>query len=80
MKPGSPGHAGQEATARATEVWKSRTFERSRESSSTLTANPAVFPANAPPSIVTLTSAHWPRRRVATAPDPFLPGAKRTRS
>ena len=67
LKPGSPGQPAQVAFARPTEVWKRRTFERSAVSSSTLTSMPAVWPARAPPWIVTLTSAHWPFARVPTA-------------
>ena len=57
VKPGSPGQVGQVAIARDTDVWNRRTRERSFESSSTLTSMPAVLPASAPPTILTLTSA-----------------------
>ena len=67
VKPGSPGHDGQLAIARLTEVWKRRTRDRSGVSSSTLISMPAVSPFSAPPWIVTLTSAHSPLRRTATA-------------
>jgi hypothetical protein len=67
VKPGSPGHAGQVASARLTEVWNRRTRERSPASSSTLTSMPAVRPSGAPPWTRTLTSAHWPSLRVPTA-------------
>ena len=67
VKPGSPGHVGQMAIARVTEVWNSRTCERSGVSRSTLTSTPAVLPSSgSPPLILTLTSAHWPSRRSAT--------------
>jgi hypothetical protein len=58
LKPGSPGQEGQEAMARVTEVWNRRTWERSGESSSTLTSMPPVRPFNAPPEMVTLMSPH----------------------
>ena len=66
VKPGSPGHVGQLAIARLTDVWKSRTRDRSPVSSSTLTSMPAVSPADGPPTIFTLTSAHSPLRRMPT--------------
>src|SRR3954468_3740924 len=42
VKPGEPGHVGQVAIARVTDVWKRRTCERSPASRSTLIRNAAV--------------------------------------
>ena len=67
LKPDSPGQLGHDAIARLTDVWKSRTRERSGVSSSTLTSIPAVNPAEAPSAIFTLTSAHSPFFSVPTA-------------
>ena len=67
VKPGSPGQPGHDAIARLTDVWKSRTRDRSPVSSSTLTSMPAVRPAEAPSAIFTLTSAHSPFLSVPTA-------------
>ena len=44
VKPGSPGQRRPVAIARVTDVWNSRTRERSGVSSSTLTSMPAVLP------------------------------------
>ena len=54
VNPGSPGHVGHEAIARATDEWKSRTCERSLVRVSTLTRNPAVLPSRSPPEILHL--------------------------
>ena len=77
VKPGSD-QPTQLAFARVTEVWKRRTLERSPVSSSTFTSMPAVRPFSAPPEIVTFTSPHSPRRRVATAFAPSFVGEKST--
>ena len=83
VKPRSPGQFGQLAIARVTEVWKRRTCERSEASRSTLTRNAPFLPLRASVAllwIVTLTSAHSPSRRSATASSPSLVVEKRTRS
>ncbi len=80
VKPGSPGQVGQVAIARLTDVWNSRTRDRSGVSSSTLTSMPAVLPSSAPPWILTLTSASWPLARVATASAALLVRENRTLS
>ena len=80
VNPGSPGHVGHVAFARVTDVWNSRTCERSEASRSTLTSMAPVLPFSAPPWIVTLTSAHSPSRRSPTASSPSLVGENRTRS
>ncbi len=79
-KPGAPPQVGQLAMARLTEVWKSRTRDRSPVSSSTLTSMPAVLPSRAPPLIFTFTSAHWPLRRVPTLSAELLVFENRTLS
>src|SRR5262249_6154453 len=62
--------------ARATDVWKSRTFERSEASVSTFTRNPPVLPLSGSvgklgaPTIFTLTSAHSPSARSPTLSAP----------
>ena len=80
VKPGSPVQLGQLAMARVTEVWKRRTRDRSFVSSSTLISMPAVWPSSVPPTMVTLTSAHWPLRSVATASAASLVRENRTLS
>ena len=45
VKPGSPGHVGHVAMARVTDVWNSRTWERSVASLSTLMSNAPVLPS-----------------------------------
>ena len=80
VKPGSPGQVGQVAIARLTEVWNRRTCDRSPVSCSTFTSMPAVFPASAPPTIFTFTSASWPFASVATASAASLVRENRTLS
>ena len=46
VKPGSPGQFGHVAIARVTDVWNSRTCERSRASRSTLTSIAPVLPSS----------------------------------
>ena len=70
VKPGSPGHVGHVAMARVTDVWNSRTWERSAVSRSTLIASPrscrSAGRSSSVPLMVTLMSAHWPSFRLAT--------------
>ena len=80
VKPASPGHVGQVAIARLTEVWNSRTRDRFAVSSSTLISMPAVRPFCVPPWIVTFTSAHSPLARTPTESAALFVLEKRTLS
>ncbi len=80
VKPGSPSQPGQEAFARVTEVWKSRTLDRSGASVSTFRSIPAVRPSLGPPAIFTFTSAQPPRASSATAALPSFVAENSTRS